>query len=489
MQTNQMQILQESAPRPAGDKWVITYTLQYAGIPLSSNTVASAIVTPQENAVETVRFRNVPRLGVDGTEPTIDADRAVSIAKQRAAAALGLPNADRLQATPPTKIFETLGSAPNTAQLGWSTTVSIEDPIRPYKTHFIIKAIGEPSILREESLVLQEHKGSVKGSVWMVTPVTAASSQPLRAVSLTRVGAGGGTTVSDAVGGYKFNGDGQVTIKGELISPFFQIKNQSSTVQQLAASVAGNAMAPIDLTFSSGKEHEIAQVSAFFWAHRARESAGGFLQPTDLQNVKVLVNLDDTCNAYFQAPDTLGLFRGGKDKSSTDVCVNRAYADTIFHEYGHAIDFALGGYTDKAYSEGFGDALAILATRSKCYGRDSRTDASGELKCLRSAVNTNTWPGTDLEEHTKGTIYSGFVLRLVEELQKTMSEDKAYEKAKALVLGAAAQNPADIQRSVDLSLDIDDNDANRTNGTPNLAAIKAAAQAKKLWKPEWDPKT
>jgi hypothetical protein len=239
------------------------------------------------------------------------------------------------------------------------------------------------------------------------------------------------------------------------------------------------------MDFAGSREQDIAPVSAFYWAHQARTLADRVLATTDLLGIRVNVNVDGRCGSQFLAPDEMLLYRSGPPSpGSTDVCVNRAYADTIHHEYGHAIDYSLGGPLNRAYSEGFGDALAILVTRSNCYGRDGL----GAGKCVRLADNAHVWPGSYSDPHDEGMIYSGFVWQLVQELKRTMTDDQAYDLAKALVLRSAGRNPLGIQNAVDLTLDVDDTDNNRANGTPHLPAIRAAAQRKKLWKPEWDPR-
>ena len=58
------------------------------------------------------------------------------------------------------------------------------------------------------------------------------------------------------------------------------------------------------------------------------------------------------------------------------------------HEYGHGIDAVKGGIVHGGYSEGFGDAMAVLATRQPCVGRDF----FGAGTCLRSASDVILWP-------------------------------------------------------------------------------------------------
>ena len=70
------------------------------------------------------------------------------------------------------------------------------------------------------------------------------------------------------------------------------------------------------------------------------------------------------------------------------------------HEYGHGIDAVKGGIVNGGYSEGFGDAGVVLATREPCVGRDF----FGAGACLRSASDVILWPSPG-QIHTVGRPY------------------------------------------------------------------------------------
>jgi hypothetical protein len=84
----------------------------------------------------------------------------------------------------------------------------------------------------------------------------------------------------------------------------------------------------------------------------------------------------------------------------------------------------------------------------------------------------------DLEFHQRGRVYSGFTWGLIQALKQTLPEAQALATAKQLTMGSAAQNPIGIQNAVELALLADDDDLDLSNGTPNGAAIKAAANAR-----------
>ena len=152
----------------------------------------------------------------------------------------------------------------------------------------------------------------------------------------------------------------------------------------------------------------------------------------------------------------------------------------VLHEYGHGIDHWRGGILDGGYSEGLGDAVALLVTRQPCLGRDFR----GAGTCLRSATDVDLWPPAPNEGvHAIGKRYGQFTWQLVQELKKTSSEDQAYAIASRLTLAAAAGNPSNIPDAVRLVFLADDTDTNVGNGTPHCKAIAAAADSRKIPKP------
>ena len=245
---------------------------------------------------------------------------------------------------------------------------------------------------------------------------------------------------------------GSTEIRAKLRGPWFIVNNQSGP--GLEAAQTGPAVPPINLNLGAGGDDQLAQDFAFYWANFARELAHTILGPADLPNLPVLTNINQTCNAFWNG-SSINFFKAGNG------CPNTAYSDVVMHEYGHGIDAVKGGIVNGGYSEGFGDAMAVLATRQPCVGRDF----FGAGTCLRSASDVVLWPSPG-DVHTIGRPYGGFTWELVQQLKQTFSEDEAYAIATRLVLGAAAANPSDIADAVRLSFIVDDNDGNLANGTP-----------------------
>ena len=165
-------------------------------------------------------------------------------------------------------------------------------------------------------------------------------------------------------------------------------------------------------------------------------------------------------------------------------CPNTAYSDVVLHEYGHAVDHAKGDILDGGYSEGFGDAVALIGTRQSCLGRDF----FGAGTCLRPATDLIMWPPAPGDGvHTIGRRYAGFTWELIEQLKNTFDDDGAFGIAERLVLGAAAASPSDIPDAVHLMFLVDDDDGNLANGTPHFEALAAAADSRNIPRPADPP--
>jgi hypothetical protein len=334
-----------------------------------------------------------------------------------------------------------------------------------------------------DDLVHHEYKGRVDGPIWERSQIEGHTTRPIPKVQILKVQdvaeAAPAKTFTDANGQFILAGDGPAKLKAILKSDFFSIVNDAGTVQEIR--IDGNDHDEFAFKFSDNDEFNVAQVSAYYWAHAAREFASSILEPTALPAVKVHVNANGECNAFFtQLDKSLTLFRASAQTSSAK-CINRAYRDTIFHEYGHAIDFACNGIQDGGYSEGFGDSLAIILKGEACYGHN----CCGPMTCLRDATEVVLWPNqADGEVHDQGRVYAGFTWELIQSLQAAGLDEKgAIAKAKELTLAACKSNPISIPNAVELVFEADDDDADLANGSPHFQAIARAADSRKIPRP------
>jgi hypothetical protein len=458
--TEQPNIAPTAAAAPAGsptEKFITVFPLAYRGVPLSKGSDYLTVVGG-DGRIQMTRKRGVPTK-YDATQPTVAASDAVQAARKDAGAASGGPE--------PKPELQIWVDDQQSGHLSWTFTLSSGEVGEPNVRKYWVAAVGEPRVLNWESEVYHNHSGMVTGNIWATSPLQGTANRAFEQLEVSRLSDGiKKITGSDGRYGYT-EPAGTTEIRAKLRGPFFIINNQSGPGLESAQS--GPSQPPIDLNLSASNEDQLAQDSAFYWANFARDLAHTILGPGDLPNLPVLTNINQNCNAFWNG-SSLNFFRSGNG------CPNTAYSDVVMHEYGHGIDAAKGGIVHGGYSEGFGDSLAVLATRQPCVGRDF----FGAGTCLRPASDVVLWPATSGDPHVVGRPYAGFTWELIQQLKQTFSDDEAYAIATRLVLGAAAANPSDVADAVRLSFIVDDNDGNLANGTPHFRALANAADSRKI---------
>ncbi len=459
-----------AAPRSL---YMFDYGLQYKDVPLSNRSRQSMVATVRGNSrdVDFVRERNVPSTEALETLGDLTGDVTQEAATEFALAAARrrTPDANlRIQDTNSAPHREILVTNPNEVALTWAVVIESEDPVRPFARRYWLSATEANTILEEENLIYHATPNKVIGNTWSIghSPFDPAEQdQPLPACFVAENPAGGDLVVSDAKGDCTIP-DGHRVLK-LLAGPWCRIVDLNG--QALQATVVG-----LNRTYASNPtdQFQLSQVTAFRFTNVARQFVNGHLPaPADkLDNLRVRVNINDSCNAFWDG-SSLNFFRAG------DGCPNTAYADVVFHEYGHAVDAQLGGIHDGGYSEGLGDAIAILITRNSVVGKDF----FGAGNPLRDAKDVVTWPPGDPEVHEVGRIYAGFTWELTRQLLSHYGQnmDQAFSVARKLILGAAALDPKDIPDAVSLSFYVD---KKWTDGR-HFDALAAAADSRKIPRP------
>jgi hypothetical protein len=459
-----------AATPPAADpseKFITIHPLAYQGVPLSKGSDYLSVVNGEGRLLVT-RKRGLPAK-VDSVQASVSAAEAIAVARQ--AAGQGFAGIDPEQTKAELQIYV---DGEQNGNLAWTFSVSSGSLTQPDVRRYWVSAVGQPRVLNWESEVHHTHHGQVTGTMWVASPLLSPNPTESRELpSLEdRRSTDGATQITGANGRYAFTtGAGSAEIRARLRGPNFFIDNQSGPTMEVAKT--GTPANPIDLNFGAANEDQLAQVTAFYWSNFARNLARSILGPGDLAALRVRTNINDSCNAYWDG-SSINFFKSGNG------CPNTAYSDVVLHEYGHGVDAAKGGILDGGYSEGFGDALAILGTKQACLGRDFL----GPGTCLRRASDVILWPPAPGEEvHAVGRRFAGFTWELVQQLKQTFAEDDAYDIAARLILGAAAANPSNTVDAVRLSFIMDDNDGTLSNGSPHFRSLAAAADSRNIPRP------
>jgi hypothetical protein len=449
------------AAAPSG-KTLALQPLAYNGVPLSMGSDVLTVVA-EDGRVLAVRERNIPDQ-VDGSQPQISVEQATQVALGSATARAA---SGEIRVT--NTALEVFVTPEARGRLAWRVSLSRGSLTAPWGRTLWIAAIGAPDVLADREDIYHDHRGEVSVQVWASSPFGGAVPARLSSARVERNG--GGTAVTDGSGGYVVTGgSGSATITASLRGPFSVVDNIPGA--EFSATASGGP-GDININLNATAETDLSQTSAFFWVNAARTLTAGFLPDNSLADLPTRVNIADSCNAFWDG-SSINFFQAG------GTCPNTAYADIVFHEFGHGMDAAFGGILNGGLSEGVGDALALIGTRQACVGRDFR----GAGTCLRMATDILNWPpGPSEGVHAQGRRYAGFAWSMITGLQAVYQPDQAFQTARALVLGSAAANPANIPDAVRMSFILDDDDGNLATCSQHFQILAAAADSRAIPRP------
>lgn len=214
----------------------------------------------------------------------------------------------------------------------------------------------------------------------------------------------------------------------------------------------------------------IAQSMAYYHLHEVAKTAANYITSAWLDRPLVAnTNIGRSCNAHWDSYEGTVNFYSGSDS-----CANSALiADIIYHEWGHGLDANTGGIVDGAFSEGFGDIISMLMTRSPIIGPDFGLQG----RAVRDLEPDRIYP-RDVKGgvHETGRIIGSTFWDLFKEFRTH------YTEAEALIMlrRYALQMVFTVERYTDVYdalLVIDDDDSDLSDGTPNFCLINTTFAA------------
>ncbi len=234
-----------------------------------------------------------------------------------------------------------------------------------------------------------------------------------------------------------------------------------------------------------------AQVNAFVYVNVVHNYFKD-LAPTYTRLDQVLranTGVAGTCNANFSGASTatpcttcnLNFFNAGGG------CNNSAYANVIFHEYGHFIVNRLGR-SQNSFGEGYGDVTAMLIQDDPIIGHNFFQTGAPVRTPMADNVQypCTTTPSCGTEVHCCGELLGAiwYQTRLsmgafhgsTPGLNLTRQMEVAWS---LITTGGPSTFVAFGPANVIEMYTIDDNDGNLANGTPNYSRICAAITAHK----------
>jgi Tfp pilus assembly protein PilP len=270
-----------------------------------------------------------------------------------------------------------------------------------------------------------------------------------------------------------------LTIQTSFDSRFFTVLRQdqlsNSTLQATIPSGISNVL--WDDSNSDPAERD-AYYSASY-AHLADKRLDEKLTNIDL-HMKVNVNINSACNAYYIPNDTsINFFLSGSGCSNTGQI-----ADVVFHEYGHRVTNARyqqaagtdWNIVDGSLGEGFADL-------NSAFIRDDPRIGVGffgnNTKIIRTCDNARIWPrdiSTDI--HISGEIISGAFWDLRKTVGREIAQHLFHFMEYQMPDGNGSTDSASLEDAFSsvliATIVTDDNDNDLSNGTPHLKEILAA---------------
>ena len=266
---------------------------------------------------------------------------------------------------------------------------------------------------------------------------------------------------------------------GQTINVEFWGRHVSNVVtsqgKKLIKSVTAfpNRNVTIQIYTSGASRHDRAQSTTYWCTNDINEYFRSIPdqvppQMNVIDRMTARVNIKSSCNAYYVS-NTINFF------DAAGGCANTAYSTVNYHEWGHGLDDVLGGISQiHGLSEGWGDIVATYRTGQPVVGHNFR--GSG---FIRTALNTRTYPPSG-GVHQQGEVWMGFAWDVRTNLIKSLGRTQGPERAEKIVLGSIVANARNQPAAVREVFLFDDDDGNLNNGTPNYAALEAAALKRKL---------
>jgi subtilisin-like proprotein convertase family protein len=217
-----------------------------------------------------------------------------------------------------------------------------------------------------------------------------------------------------------------------------------------------------DTTKQTWLDKDMSQVMIYNHINKIIEHAKKYISPPWFSATLVAnSNLNSTCNAHWDGR-TINFYQGSANCANTGLI-----ADVIYHEWGHGLDANTGGIEDSAFSEGIGDIVSLLITRSDKLGIGFHLP---DHKPVRDLGPDKIYPQDRGEVHAEGLIIGSTFWDLYQEFVNVYNEQKAIDLLSKYIFKGIYTAPTylDMYQAI---LVIDDDDQNLLNSTPNKCII------------------
>jgi len=356
---------------------------------------------------------------------------------------------------------------------------SVMNPSTYQKWLFLIDAQTGDVLYQENQIQHVDFEGNVSGMATQGNGADICDIEDVEPLPHVLVNVGlSSFTFADENGVFVLpnNGTFPRNVKARLLGQYFRVINQAGPNTVLTQNEPPPG--PVNFMFneSNSSEFERAEINAYVESHVVRNfilnANPEYPIISDQQFFPVNVNLNDTCNAFYNG-FSINFFRAGGG------CPNTANTTIVHHEYAHHL-VSSGGSGQGAYGEGMGDVIAVLITDDPILAVGFFMDCNDGL---RNADNDLQYPCSG-EIHFCGQLLSGCVWDTRNELALTEPANYIEILGDLAVNSVLLHNGSNITPQIAVDwLTLDDNDGNIFNGTPHCPEIQTGFGAHNMEAP------
>ncbi len=332
--------------------------------------------------------------------------------------------------------------------------VNIRRADGPQNLHYFVDA-HDGTIVARWDYIFRAIDGTVTANVYerhVANPVTERP-MPYLTVNIS----GEASVNSDIDGLYSSPATGDHTISAELYGPYWNVNNMAGSDAAVSFTGSGSGQ---DIMWDDSNS-TMAERATYHSLDRIRTLALDWIHPTWFdQRLPANVNINDTCNAYYDYSSVNFFLAGGGCNNTGELF------DVVAHEWGHGLDDNISGIYDGASSEGWSDITAMMQTESCEVGPYFHTDGSP----VREICTDYTYPEDTGEVHYEGQIIGSTNYDLLISLQTKLGDKPGLNKLRELFWLHFYTSDHYLD-DYDAYLVIDDDDGNLSNYTPNFVEI------------------
>ncbi|MDP7029467.1 MAG: hypothetical protein QF733_04520 [Phycisphaerales bacterium] len=360
-------------------------------------------------------------------------------------------------------------------------------PSTHQKRRYVVRA-DDGAVLHDENMILScaatempigamvaaslgEVTGTVNANTTASTRAAECDPEFLSGLPYAAVTADGTTVYADAGGGFThpYSGGG-TSFGGAIGGRWFSVNNQAGS--EATAYASGGSGDSISINYNASPTDLVtAQVNAYKEANLIRDMVlamnPSYPTITGQTGWPINVNLNDTCNAYYDY-SSINFYQSGGG------CNNTAFSVIAHHEYGHHL-VAVGGSGQGEYGEGMGDVMGVVLTGDSelargFYSSDCNNGIrTADNNCQYSASGCSSC-GSQI--HACGQLISGCVWDTWVALEASSPLNAQQIIRDLSVNSILMHSGTSITDSIAIDfVTLDDDDGNVDNGSPHYFEI------------------